>query len=77
MRASFFEAEKDLIFDFEIYDPLRKNIFSDNDRFDETFKLTKNRECTENVKNDFKSQSRCNIVIEIQAVSKNVAKKML
>lgn len=47
MRASFFEAEKDLIFDFEIYDPLRKNIFSDNDRFDETFKLTKNRECTE------------------------------
>ncbi|MGH1801258.1 hypothetical protein ABE895_11340, partial [Enterococcus avium] len=75
MRASFFEAEKDLIFDFEIYDPLRKNIFSDNDRFDETFKLTKNRECTENVKNDFKSQSRCNIVIEIQAVSKNVAKK--
>ncbi|MGG1165774.1 hypothetical protein [Bacillus mycoides] len=65
--------ENDTIFGLHIYDPARKKFFSDAELWiDETFKK---RTLKDDIKNKYEYDSRCNVIVKVQAISENVAKK--
>lgn len=64
--------ENDKIFGFHVYDPAREKKIPDAELWlDETFKK---RKLKEDVKNEY--DSRCNVIVKVQAISENVAKKI-
>ncbi|TXR76167.1 hypothetical protein DN400_10615 [Bacillus sp. AR8-1] len=65
--------ENDTIFGFHVYDPAREKKLPDDKWIDETFNT---RKYEEDVENKYKYDSRCNVVIKVQAISNNVAKKI-
>lgn len=65
--------ENDTIFGFHVYDPSREKKLPDDKWFDETFNIKKHEE---DVENKYKYDSRCNVVIKVQAISKNGAKQI-
>lgn len=65
--------ENDTIFGFHVYDPAREIRLPDDKWIDETFNTKKHEE---DVEDKYKYDSRCNVVIKVQAISKNVAKKI-
>lgn len=70
--APYFGKDDNQIFELNVYDPCNEKKFPDDDFFDETFRIEKG----EGEEDDyFKSISRCNVVIKVNSVSKNAAKK--
>ncbi|EOO11496.1 hypothetical protein [Bacillus cereus] len=65
--------ENDTIFGFHVYDPAREKKLPDNKLADETFNT---RKYEEDAENKYKYDSRCNVVVKVQAISNNVAKKI-
>ena len=73
MIAPFPKYENDTIFGFHIYDPAREKKLPDDKWVDETFNTKK---YAEDVEHKYKYDSRCNVMVEVQAISNNVAKKI-
>ncbi|MEW9575630.1 hypothetical protein U9K47_09255 [Bacillus toyonensis] len=73
MIAPFPKDENDTIFGFHVYDPAREKKLPDDKWVDETFNTKKYAEAVEH---KYKYDSRCNIMVEVQAISNNVAKKI-
>ncbi|UQF22966.1 hypothetical protein M2909_07450 [Vagococcus lutrae] len=73
MIAPFPKDENDTIFGFHIYDPAREKKLPDDKWGDETFNTKK---YAEDVEHKYKYDSRCNVMVEVQAISNNVAKKI-
>lgn len=65
--------EKDSIFDLHFYDPSIEKKLSDEEWIDETFNIKK---YDDDVENKSEHDSKCNVIVKVQAISKNVAKKM-
>ncbi|MDM5460556.1 hypothetical protein [Bacillus cereus] len=65
--------ENDTIFGFHVYDPAREKKLPDDKWVDETFNTKK---YAEDVEHKYKYDSRCNVMVEVQAISNNVAKKI-
>lgn len=65
--------ENDTILGLYIYDPAQEKNFPDNKLFDEMFNTHKHKE---DVKNKYEYDSRCNVIVKVQAISNNVAKKI-
>ncbi|HFK1453977.1 hypothetical protein WN777_01540 [Bacillus pacificus] len=73
MIAPFPKDENDTIFGFHVYDPAREKKLPDDKWVDETFNTKK---YAEDVEHKYKYDSRCNVMVEVQAISNNVAKKI-
>lgn len=74
MIAPPLKDENDTIFGFYVYDPVReKKKTPDAELFDETFNTKKQEEVVEDT---YKFDSRCNVLVKVQAISNNVAKKI-
>ncbi|TSB44668.1 hypothetical protein [Alkalicoccobacillus porphyridii] len=69
MIASHLKDENYTLFGFDVYDPLRENKLPINDFADETFNTEKEMDDVDKFKND----SRCNVIIQVDAISINVA----
>lgn len=67
------KGENDTIFGFHVYDPAQEKKLPDDKWADETFNT---RKYEEDVENTYKYDSRCNVVVRVQAISNNVAKKI-
>ncbi|WP_257207604.1 hypothetical protein [Bacillus toyonensis] len=65
--------KNDTILGSYVYDPAREKNFPDNKLFDEMFNTQKHEE---DVKNKYEYDSRCNVLIKVQAISNSVAKKI-
>lgn len=65
--------KNDTIFGFHVYDPAREKKLPDDKWGDETFNTKK---YAEDVEHKYKYDSRCNVMVEVQAISNNVAKKI-
>ncbi|MBJ7939069.1 hypothetical protein [Bacillus cereus] len=65
--------ENDTIFGFHVYDPAREKKLPDDKWVDETFNTKK---YAEDVEHKYKYDSRCNVMVEVLAISNNVAKKI-
>ncbi|MGH0612768.1 hypothetical protein [Bacillus cereus] len=63
--------DNNTIFGLHVYDPAREKKLPDDTRADETFNTRKYEEDTENIYG-----SRCNVLVKVQAISNNVAKKI-
>ncbi|PGB29622.1 hypothetical protein COM06_01730 [Bacillus toyonensis] len=74
MIAPLPNDENDTIFGLDIYNPTLEKQISDNKfMFDETFNT---KQYEENVENKHEYDSRCNVIVKVQAISNNVAKKI-
>lgn len=65
--------ERDTIFDLHIYDPTRESKFPGDEWYDEKFNPIIYEEDVDDI---YKYDSRCNVIVEVQAISSNVAKKI-
>lgn len=73
MIATYPKDENNTIFDLHVYNPTREKILTEDKWIDETFNTKKYEE---NIENTNKYGSRCNVVIEVTAISNNVAKNL-
>ncbi|MED4802368.1 hypothetical protein [Bacillus atrophaeus] len=71
MMAPTPKDENDTIFGLSIYDPIREKKLPESEWFDETFNIK-----IKHADDNDKYQSRCNVIVKVQAISNNIAKKI-
>lgn len=73
MIASNLKNEDDLMLDLHVYDPAKEKKLPVDELFDEMFNTKKYEEDVEHTN---KYDSRCNVLVKVNAISNNVARKI-